>query len=352
MRMNRLHMERLEDRQLMAGDVAGYVQNGNLYLNEAAGQYGLENRVSITRLDNNQIRVTGLAGADGVKSLINAAAYQDFWVLGGLFVNFGGGSDRVVINVPTTGGPSFSQIHIDVAGPPSTPVNQQFAAFATRLIEPFDPFETPDHDHVAIWKAPVTGAIDINTGRGDDYVSISQWRSSSVNVTTGAGADTVKLQHSVFQSPLNHVDIQTYDSIWENDVDNVTVENVWVFDYLRARLGGGNDTFNLNYVRSSWGDIDVDAGAGNDVGQMVDLMAWDEIMARLGEGSDALSVNNVRSHRLSLLGDGGFDSLTKSGDVTGISQFTQTGWEYVNGFPIWGNIFANLTFATSVMTMG
>jgi hypothetical protein len=54
-----LGIESLEKRELMAGDVTAYVQYGNLYINEAAKQVGMDNAIQITRLDNGQIRVAG-----------------------------------------------------------------------------------------------------------------------------------------------------------------------------------------------------------------------------------------------------------------------------------------------------
>ncbi len=53
----RLSIENLEARQMMAGDVTAAVQNGNLYITEAAGQAGLDNAVQISELPSGMIRV-------------------------------------------------------------------------------------------------------------------------------------------------------------------------------------------------------------------------------------------------------------------------------------------------------
>src|SRR5438309_1284781 len=94
-RHRKLRMEQMEARQMMAGDVTAMVQNGNLFLNEAMGQAGLDNSVQISQIDNNKIRVEGGLTGDGLMSKVNGAAFQDFDVTGGLFVKFGAGNDTV-----------------------------------------------------------------------------------------------------------------------------------------------------------------------------------------------------------------------------------------------------------------
>ena len=97
LRPRRFLMEQLETRQMMAGDVAAYVQNGNLYINEAANQVGLANGVRVAQLTNGQIQVIGTESNDGTTgvSRVNGVAAQNFTVPGSLFVNLGGGNDRI-----------------------------------------------------------------------------------------------------------------------------------------------------------------------------------------------------------------------------------------------------------------
>jgi hypothetical protein len=90
-------LERLEARELKAGDIAASLQSGNLVLTEAAGQAGQDNSVIITRLSNGLTRVMGNSAVDGGVSKINGSAYQDFRVTGALNISFGGGSDQVVL---------------------------------------------------------------------------------------------------------------------------------------------------------------------------------------------------------------------------------------------------------------
>src|SRR5262245_52073372 len=104
---------------MMAGDVTAYLSGGNLYLNEAAGQAGRENSVVISQLPGGQIRVSGNAQISNpsATSLINGQAYRDFTVPGSLFVNFGGGNDRVIFSDNPDFAPHFVNVNINVGAP-------------------------------------------------------------------------------------------------------------------------------------------------------------------------------------------------------------------------------------------
>jgi hypothetical protein len=335
-RPSRFHIESLEARQMMAGDVAAFLQDGNLFLNETAGQAGQANYVSITKLEGGQIRVKGLMKPDGTQTLVNNAAQQDFWVGGNLNVNFGGGSDRVVIDLPTapTSGSWIKDINVNVAGPATQPANAPYAYYRWSSELPVYTFETPDDDHVAIWKGRINGSVNVQTGRGADYALVQNIAAQNVNVNTGSGGDEVKL--NILPMGLNSIEIQTYASLAETDRDVVTVQHATMHGGMNVRLGGGNDEFYINNILSFWGSVGVDAGAGDDYGVMAGIQARDEILARLGDGNDYLSTDNMRAFGVSLLGDaGGNDRLYKTANVTAASTFTQTGWEYVNGIPQW-----------------
>src|SRR5450432_4159673 len=116
-RHRKLRMEQMEAREMMAGDIAANVTNGNLNLNEAAGQAGRDNSVLISQIAPGRIRVTGLGSTtDGTKSLINGAAFQDFNVSGNLSVNFGGGND--LVNFDAAAPPSFQDVTLNLGAPP------------------------------------------------------------------------------------------------------------------------------------------------------------------------------------------------------------------------------------------
>src|SRR5215207_6944476 len=94
----RFRMERLEDRQLMAGDISIIQAAGGtntLIVKEADGQAGTAQAVMVSRLSNGFIRFTGLPNADGSVTKINGQPSADFAQGFGLDFRLGGGSDKV-----------------------------------------------------------------------------------------------------------------------------------------------------------------------------------------------------------------------------------------------------------------
>jgi hypothetical protein len=339
-RQDRFRFESLEARQMMAGDVAAYVQNGNLYLTEAPGQAGRDNAVLVSHLENGHVRVRGLATADGTKSLINGVAAQDIVAPGGVVVLFGGGNDSVVIAEST--GRAFLNIDVNVA---ATPVANAPGATSRPTGGGATAVNPPDNDYVTLLGAHALGSLNITTGAGADYVQVAGGRFGvgfnilkNFVINTGAGADQVEVTDvNIGVEILNpyevtKFDIQTYGSLGENDADSLTLTNIDKTSNLSARLGGGADRFELRNVRAS-SRLDLDAGAGNDNGFLDHVYAGNELLARLGEGDDLLSTRYLTSSKLSLLGEGGVDRMSKVANADYYFTLNQSGWEYINGVP-------------------
>lgn len=328
----KLRMEQMEARQMMAGDIAAIMQNGNLILNEATGQTGLDNAVSIQRLSDTQVRVTGMPTlTDGTVSKVNGKTFQDFTISANtsLFVNFGGGSDAVTF-APIGGQVKFNEIHIDVAAPPVSRITTT-GLVATSV--------TPrDNDVVFLERFRTRGAVSINTGVGNDSVTILNAMigdigatPANVSINTGAGADSVRIRSTVENTLITgSLDVQTFGSLSEADPDVVAFEKIGVQGDVHVRTGGGNDTISMNNVGAT--RLDFDSGAGNDTATLVGVSAVDLLMARMGEGDDTLSTENLFTKDLQLLGDGGFDRLIKKPDFF-VGKRTESGWETINGIP-------------------
>src|SRR6188472_3066862 len=79
-RFRKLNMEQMESREMMAGDISAYVQNGNLYINEAKNSIGKDQGVLVTQLANGNIRLQGQDATNSglTPSKINGAKYADF----------------------------------------------------------------------------------------------------------------------------------------------------------------------------------------------------------------------------------------------------------------------------------
>jgi hypothetical protein len=464
-RNRKLRMEQMEDRKMMAvtgaigsvgnlpvsqdlGDVAAYVQNGNLYVNEAATHLNSANGVAITQVSPGHIRVMGTAAvANGAASVVNGQAYQDFAVTGNLYVNLGGGGDSVQIGDFGANGnnaPSFNEVHIDTSAPQPV-VSSKVKATATTALN------IPDNDFVMVWGVHTLGDMTINTGVGDDNIAVQNsvigdgatahdliinsgagsdlvnlsslivrrnvdiqtyssltetdadavifnqggnapltiggsvnvrtgggndhifvtdptiddslvhsvglvshgsmtfdtgagddgaylrnlWSDSDISINMGAGADTLNLRQTpvgILTAAGGKLNIQMYASVSENDVDNVTLNQIHSGSSLSLLTGGGNDIVQLTDV-SSGKDFNLDAGAGNDTVQLTRVKAVDNFFANLGDGDDVLTATDLFGGGLKnqILGGNGIDRMTRTGAFPVIG-LTQTGWEYVNGF--------------------
>jgi hypothetical protein len=312
-RGNRLRIESLERREMMAGDVAAVMSGGDLHLTEAVGHEGADQCVMVSQLSDGRIRVFGNWAEDSTQSTVNGQAYQDFTVTGSLFVDFDAGKDLVMFDSGVAK-PTFNEVHIDVG-----------AATATG---------DSDNDDVIIWGAITRGSMFIDTGAGDDWVYITDasigdpMHPADLVIRTGSGVDgvDVKTLSAVIHGSL---DIQTYESLKETDNDRVLVEDATMTQDLRIRTGGGNDDVWLNIV-AAYDDIEIETGDGHDKAKLEYVTALDDLMARMGDGFDNLELNNVSAADASLLGELGHDNVTKSGQNT-FGTLVESSWEFYNG---------------------
>jgi hypothetical protein len=191
------------------------------------------------------------------------------------------------------------------------------------------------------------GNFQAYLGAGDDVVDISgakfgngptHW--SNLLLYTGAGADdvTVDFDSSLIAvgDPMPEINgsviIQTYDSLAETDADKVTIPIGQVGFATYIWMGGGDDQFSL--TAGNWGQyVIVDAGAGNDTGFAAGFL-YETAEIRMGEGNDNMTIAHLRAKKLTLDGGAGVDSLRRL-SPSAVDQLFQTGWEYINGRPIW-----------------
>jgi hypothetical protein len=336
-RHRKLRMEQMEARQMMAGDVFAFMQNGNLILNEATGQSGLDNSVAIQRISDTVVRVIGKPTlTDGTVSKINGNPSADFTINPNtsLTVNFGGGSDAFTF-APVGGEVKFKEIHINVAAPSQTITRTDVRPTASLPV-----FPRPDNDTVFLERFSTKGAVSINTGVGTDSVNILNARigtsgatPANVSINTGAGADFVRVRSSVENTLITGtLDVQTFSSALEADTDTVIFDTFGVKGDVHVRTGGGKDTISMTTVGVDH-KLDFDAGGDVDTATLNGVSALDSIMAKLGEGDDTLITSDLFTNNLTLDGGGGFDQLTKKADPHFSGKRTQTGWELINGLP-------------------
>lgn len=326
-RHRKLNMERMEAREMMAGDVAASVYKNTLTITEAPGQAGLDNSVLISQIAPGRIRVSGNpTTTDGTVGKVNGAAYQDFNVRGSLSVKFGGGNDLVVFDPAAP--PTFTNVDIDLSAPP---IVAKAAAKGANVVAAPIP---SDNDAVIFWAANITGNLTINTGVGNDYVYLTNTPiGGNVSINTGAGADTVTLENEPGIIG-GSVDIQLYSSLSEKDADVAWLDHVYANGNINVRGGDGADLLHLDSV-TSYKDFNLDAGAGDDTMQLNNVCAVDNFFANLGDGNDNVNVNDlyVIHGKTQIDGGTGNDSITKTGAFP-TTQVTQSNFEWVNGRPV------------------
>jgi hypothetical protein len=293
-------METLERRDMKAGDVAAYLQNGNLILNEAAGQLGGDNGVQVSQLANGNIRVEGISAAGGAASLINGQASQEFTVTGGLYVNFGAGKDKVQFAPNVLGETvNLGELYIDVG-----------AASAAG---------DEDKDFVSLTNFKTRGSLTVLTGASGDQVYISQFTigdgvgADQAVVRTGAGGDTFmfKSKGDVHGS----VDVQMFDSLAEVDIDTFSSTGLIGIDRtLTVRTGAGDDYFGVGNMADPMSQanhlivhrgVTVETGDGVDQVLIAQLVAGTEILddllvIRSGAGADTVTIDNSWLENLSI----------------------------------------------------
>jgi hypothetical protein len=246
---------------------------------------------------------------------VNGAAYQDFMIPGGLFVNLGSGHDR--LHLGFDGGasaPIFASMSINMTG--SDLVIAQKSA--STLVGPGTIFNGPDDDQVFGWGFHSRGAVSINTGRGDDWVFIGTSTigdglgADNLTINTGSGADTASLKGLTL---LGSLYVTTYSNIAENDADtiwidsaldgNFNVRSTYITGNAELRTGGGVDyvftgdpldDYFLAVGMKMLGSMHIDTAAGDDT---VDIRAaafgdddhWSNLQIYTGAGADVVNID-------------------------------------------------------------
>jgi hypothetical protein len=202
----------------------------------------------------------------------------------------------------------------------------------------------PDLEQVYYGGLHANGAITVNLGDGADTAYLRGVRTNSnLNVFSGAGADDVTIDSRTIYNPFfdtyyiasvgGNMEVQTYDSLEETDADEVRLYDGRISGSLLARLGGGDDFFQLTYADYIHNDLNVEMGAGNDTAE-ISAFVLDHLMAWMGEGNDVLHLGKTWAYRLIADGGLGGDSLTTASDTQSTYR-DLFGWEYINAFPTW-----------------
>ncbi|TWT77668.1 hypothetical protein Pla123a_14640 [Posidoniimonas polymericola] len=264
----RLGMQTLEEKAMMAGDVAVSVSGGDLIINEAADSIGGDQQVQVSQLENGKLRVQGLNGTQietqaiiynrelGRRERITIHVDSlDYNVSGGIDVDLGEGRDNFTTSA---GGPTLSTQFMDI-----------------------DMGDGNDRDFVALRNAAVDEQVNITTGGGNDSVSLHTVQvgeggdnDGDLTIETGNGQDLVSM-YKVGVSDDVVIDMALSQSLAERDT--LMMNQVAIHDDLEVDFGGGNDKFDFFY--SSVDEADIEAGAGDDdvvaIGSVADDFNYD-----------------------------------------------------------------------------
>lgn len=263
--VRRLHpaAEHLECRQLLAGNVAAVIANGNLSLtgDDAA------NSVEVTRTAAG-IVVRGLAGTtiNGVATPFTAVAGQTT-LSGNLKIDLAAGDDAVLIsgaftivgNVEVHAGQGTDRVGLD-----GVTIKRDLIVHGGH-----------DASLVEINGAEINGDVRLNIGTGDATVVVKNSQiGDDLRVRTRSGAAAVAIQNSV------------------------------IVDDARLKLGRGDDSLQLEDLTIS-GKVRVRTGAGNDfvVFDTVDIDG--RTFIQLKQGDDDLVLTGTNTFAKTFQADGG-----------------------------------------------
>jgi hypothetical protein len=309
-RTNQLNVDRLETRDLMAGNLSAVVSNGILFVKEGFGSANTNNGVEINQLANGQFRVIGLSSLDGRPTTVNGKLFQDFSVpLAKLNVKLGAGDDLL-----TVANARLNSMGLTVGAP-----------------------NLADADRVAVINTRTSGLVHIATGGGDDIVTVQNSKigdglgttSDDLSIFTGAGNDTVRVGSADgFVEVAGRLRVATYSSQTEPGDDQLTIQSTIVGKLMALDLGAGKDQLT---IENSFGDdIVALTGIGDDTVKLTEVRAFDQFFVDTSHGNDTLDMVFLSATDLAIHGGTGFDKLTKFLDGPTHTR-TISGWESING---------------------
>jgi len=301
----KLTIENLESRRLLAGDVMADVIDGRLVVTGDEA----DNQVHISSGENaGEYVIAGIPAPDGTNTTVNG---QDGPVLvtgvtGGTRIVTGDGNDLVDVshahfkNLAIATGAGDDSVRIGVSNPTPDPTSPS----------PGD--ETPDGGEEGTTPVPpdvepsvvVRGQFRLRTGVGNDNVverSLVVHRGHSIR--TGAGEDNVILGAS------RPDDGRAEDGETAGDPSSVAPPETAhsalnVRGALMIGTGGGSDNLVLHAADAQ--SVHIRTGAANDHVLLDQVHGHNGIWAQTGGGDDTIAMNHVRARWAWMLtGQGG-----------------------------------------------
>jgi hypothetical protein len=228
----RLKLENLENRTMLAGDVAVSVVQGNLKI-EGDIQ---ANEIAVTDLGGGQVEV---AGQNGTTINGQAGPLTFASVLRSVKIELKEGDD--VVRFTGNNQNSLKGVAIETgAGADTVSVDDVFARY-----------------------------LKVETGSDNDIVNVLDASAKEVKIETGRGNDTVNLGNTSLQSDAT---VQAHE--------------------LKIETGGGNDIVQIQDAVLQTHEAKIETGSGDDTVTVQDLQAQGSFQAETGSGTDSVAISD------------------------------------------------------------
>jgi hypothetical protein len=265
------------------GGIKATILNGSLFLEEAEGQEGLANGLTIARMPNGKIRISGSdPNNSGVKTLINGQEFVEFEAVENMYIYMGDGDNDLrfhhsmgsaqLQSVYVAGGSGADRVQVDGLKTSGDLSIGLLGGDDVVMIAP------EDYGQVAIGDLNSWDALRIDTGAGSDVVFV------------GGGARVYGI-----------IDIKTFEDPSETDFDEVTFDfNVYAVRDVNVSTGGGSDVVQFTNALQphqlcaglhTLGNLTVDTGAGNDLVYVRGVKTGGNLEINTGAGADDVTVD-------------------------------------------------------------
>lgn len=277
-------LDRLEQRQMMAGDVSVQVTGGDLRITGDE----LGNGIEINQVGNGQYRVVGLY-LDGSQTTVNGqASFLAQGVSDDFTIRMRGGGDYVrvyesAVNVPDDMrielGDGNDRVYLDrlSVGDDLTILGQEGndVFYINRLDvgtqRSHGDFQLNMGDGINIMEvygASIRRNTTITGGRNEDFVEMA-WNDfgNDLNVNTRQGIDSISMHASTVDDDLTITSGSGGDAR-----DHLGLDNLTIGDRLLVRTGSGGDSLQIHTTTAARASFI--GGSGNDILRFTDGVAF------------------------------------------------------------------------------
>lgn len=147
-----------------------------------------------------------------------------------------------------------------------------------------------DDDRITILQTDVQRQLKLNTGLGNDIVTLSSVTAEEARIELGGGNDRLIVTDAEIEERLR-VDADGNRTSGDDWIEFTDVEA----EELRINLGRGDDHATPNNVTAD--DVRVDGGSGADTIELSELSA-EEARVNAGDGNDVVSVSDSEVEEL------------------------------------------------------